>query len=249
MTVGDASPVVLERVQRYTVGFARSAGNPAALGSGVLARIGDARGILTCAHVEEFLQETEGLIGVVGFTRPSAFQASLFDIRETSPLIWGSPPWTRDGPDLCFIRLTPNQADSLEARFVFLNADRNLQKYHKEEPSHDVVDAVCGLVDEFSGPTTRRDGMVTTRLRAVLEPGRIVEKDGLTTTLECLERNLSDLWRVNLRPTADGSPEIVEFRLRGIASWEDQDAKPPRIACQGLGRLARIVEQVHQGVG
>jgi hypothetical protein len=198
---------------------------------------------------------------VVGFTRPTAFQASLFDIRETSPLIWGSAPWTRTGPDLCFVRLTPNQADSLEARFVFLNADINLQKYRREEPSDDVVHAVCGLVDEFSGATTRKDGLVTTPVRAVLEPGRIVEKTGETTTLECLERNVPDLpgsfggmsggglWRVYLRPKADGSPEIVEFRLRGIASWGDHNAKPPRIVCQGLGRLAGIVEKVHQGVG
>jgi hypothetical protein len=40
----NASFLVLERVQRYTIGFARAGGDPAALGSGVLLRIGDTRG-------------------------------------------------------------------------------------------------------------------------------------------------------------------------------------------------------------
>ena len=125
-----------------------------------------------------------------------------------------------------------------------------------------MVHTVCGLVEEFSGPTTRESGGLVKRgLKAVLTPGRIVEKDGGTTTLECLERNISDLpgsfggtsggglWRVNLRAREDGSPEIVELRLRGIASWEDRNARPPRIVCQEIGRLAQIITKAHTGPG
>ncbi len=253
----DASPLVLERVRRFTIGFARAGGAPAALGSGVLFRIGDTRGILTCAHVEAYLQEI-GTVGVVGFSRPTAFQAMTFDIRDAHTLVWGSPPWTKTDPDICFVRLSPDQANSIEARFSFLNADLNLQKYRKPEPSDIVVHAVCGLVDEFSGPTTREGGQVRTGLKAVLTPGRIVEADGHTTTLECLERNIPDLptsfggtsggglWLVHLRSDADGNPEIVDIRLRGIASWEDRVAQPPRIVSQGLGRVALIIGTVHE---
>jgi hypothetical protein len=253
----DASPLVLDRVRRYTIGFARAGGDPAALGSGVLLRIGDTRGILTCAHVEAYLQES-GTIGVAGFSRPAAFQATTFEIRDAHTLVWGSPPWTKTDPDICFIQLSPDQADGVEARFTFLNADLNLQKYHEPEPSDIVVHAICWLVEEFSGPTMREGGLVRTGLKAVLTPGRIVEKDGHTTTLECLDRNIRDLpasfggtsggglWRVYLRADADGNPEIVDIRLRGIASWEDRAAQPPRIVSQGLGRVAHIIGAVHE---
>jgi hypothetical protein len=59
----------------------------------------------------------------------------------------------------------------MEVRFVFLNADLNLQKYHREEPVREVVHAVCGLVEEFSGPSTREDAFLRRGLKAVLTPG------------------------------------------------------------------------------
>lgn len=106
-------------------------------------------------------------------------------------------------------------------------------------------------MEEFSGPTTRESGLVRTGLKAVLTPGRIVEKDGHTTTLECLERSFGGtsgggLWRIHLRADADGNPEIVDTRLRGIASWEDRAMQPPQIVCQGLGRVAHMIGAVHE---
>ena len=77
----DASPLVLERVQRYTIGFPRAGGDPAALGSGVLSRIGDTRGILTCAHVEASLQEI-GTVGVVGFLATRSFSGDNFEFED-----------------------------------------------------------------------------------------------------------------------------------------------------------------------
>lgn len=255
MSTGDASRGLLQRVQHFTIGFATPGGAPAALGSGVLLRIGDVRGILTCAHVEEYLQKVR-TVGIAGFSRPTAFQMMTLDIRDNHTLVWGSPPWNKTDPDLCFISLTPAQTAGFEARFTFLNAIQNLQKYHEDEPANAAVHAVCGLVEQFSGPTTRERGLISTGLKAVLTPGQILDVDGHTATLECLEHNIPDLpasfggtsggglWRAYLRTGEVGEPEIVDVRLRGIASWQDLAPRPPRIICQGLGRVAHLIGAV-----
>jgi len=79
--------------------------------------------------------------------------------------------------------------------------------------------------------------------------------------LECFESNLPDLpgsffggtsggglWRVYVRKRYDdGGYEAVHHRLIGIASSEDQGA-PPRITCQGFGRIQEMLEQVLRNV-
>ncbi len=256
----DASPLVLERVRHYTIGFAKPGGEPAALGSGVLVRIGNVRGILTCAHVEAHLQKL-GAVGVVGFSRPNAFQAATLDIGDAHTLVFGKPPWTKSDPDICFIILSPDQGAALESRFIFLDGDLNLTKYHQPSPSDIIAHAVCGLVEEFSGPTVREAALVGTGLKAVLTPGRVIEANGHISLFECLESNIPDLptsfggtsggglWLVHLRADADGNPEIVDIRLRGIASWEDLESAPPRIICQGLGRVALVIGTVREREG
>jgi hypothetical protein len=78
----------------------------------------------------------------------------------------------------------------------------------------------------------------------------------LSATLECFESNLPDLpssfggtsggglWRVYVRKRDDdGGYEAVHHRLIGIASSEDRRT-PPRITCQGFGRIQAMIEQV-----
>jgi len=53
------------------------------------------------------------------------------------------------------------------------------------------------------------------------------------------------LWRVYVHRREDGSFEGVHHRLIGIASSEVNGA-PPRITCQGMGRIEMMLEGVRR---
>lgn len=119
--------------------------------------------------------------------------------------------------------------------------------------------SVFGLVEQFTGATTRQNGRTTTLLKGVLTSGILRDLDALTATLECFKENLLDLpdsfggtsggglWRIYLRRREDGSFEAVHHRLLGIASSEDKGA-PPRITCQSVGRLEMMLEGVRRSM-
>jgi hypothetical protein len=79
----------------------------------------------------------------------------------------------------------------------------------------------------------------------------------LTVALECFKENIPDLpdsfggtsggglWRVYVRKHEDGNFEAVHTRLLGIANDEDKGT-PPRITCQGIGRLEMMLEGVRR---
>jgi hypothetical protein len=249
----DMSPVFLEHVRQFTVGFARPNGVPsAALGTGVLIKTPGFMAILTCAHVVRLL-ETIGEVGLANFTRGMVGQAATLDMRSTPSITIGTEPW--DGPDIGLILVPPEKAGGLEARFTALNIQKNFEKYGNPEPSAGFADVVFGLVEQFSGKPVSEKGVVTVGLTGVLTPGRIVEKDDETITLECLEQNIPDLprsfggtsggglWRLYIRNPEDEKPDIIEFRLRGIASREDLSTRPPRIICQSLRKIAIILQE------
>ena len=112
-----------------------------------------------------------------------------------------------------------------------MNADQNFVK-DEPEPSASLIQihAVFGLVDYFTGPTTRQSGVATTAMKGVLTPGRLTKLDGAVTTLECFAENTPDLpdsfggtsggglWRVYARKSEDGKYTTVHRRLIGIAS-------------------------------
>jgi hypothetical protein len=50
-----------------------------------------------------------------------------------------------------------------------------------------------------------------------------------------------------VRKRDDGSFEAIHHRLIGIASQEDKSS-PPRITCQGMGRVEAMLEGVRRGM-
>jgi hypothetical protein len=117
---------------------------------------------------------------------------------------------------------------------------------------------VFGLVEEFTGDTTRQRGMATTAMKGVLTSGILRQFGPLSATLECYEENIPDLpksfggasgsglWRVYLQQREDKTLEAVHHRLIGIASREIFGA-PPSIKCQGIGRIEALMEAVRRG--
>jgi hypothetical protein len=165
-------------------------------------------------------------------------------------------PWPEGAEDISFIHLPPHLVGNIAKDCVFLDTKINFSKSEPDDRSSLIqVHSVFGLVEEFTGATTRQNGRATTLLRGVLTPGTLRDIGSLTTTLECFEENLPDLpdsfggtsggglWRVYVRKCDGGRFEVVHHRLIGIASCEEKGT-PPRITCQGMGRIEAMLDCV-----
>ena len=252
---------MLDKVKHFTIGFSRAGETPAAKGSGVLIKHGELHGILTCAHVDKYLRELKQPVGLVRLNRGLAQQAGTLSMDEVLSYAAGEEPWTEGDEDIAFIHLPAHLVGNIARDCVFLDAKQNFEKPEPDkDPSLMQLHALFGLVEEFTGETTRQNGRATTMLKGVLTPGTLHKLDALTTTLECFKENLPDLpisfggtsggglWRVYVCKRDDGSFEVIHHRLIGIASNEDTGS-PPQITCQGMGRVEAILEGVRRRVG
>ena len=246
---------VLDKVKHFTIGFARAGETPAAKGSGVLIRHGERHGILTCAHVDKYLRDLKRPVGLVRLNQGLAQQSATLQMDEVFSYAAGEAPWGDD--DIAFIHLPPHLVGNIKKDCVFLDADKNFTKPQPDDSSLIQVHSVFGLVEQFTGATTRQDGRATTLLKGVLTSGVLREFGALTATLVCFKENLPDLpagfggtsggglWRIYVRRCDDGSFEAVHHRLLGLASREEKGT-PPRITCQGVGRLEAMLEGVRR---
>jgi hypothetical protein len=195
-------------------------------------------------------------VGLVRLNRGPTEQFGTLDMAEVDTYAAGEEPWTVGGEDLAFIHLPPHLVGNIARDCIFLDAEKNFTKSQPDGYSPLIrVHSVFGLVEEFTGVTTRQNGRATTLLKGVLTSGVLCDVDALNATLECFEENLADLpdsfggtsggglWRVYAHRREDGSFEGVHHRLIGIASRQTRDA-PPRIMCQGIGRIEMMLEGV-----
>jgi hypothetical protein len=254
----EIADATLNKVKHFTVGFGRAGEEPTAKGSGVLVKHGELTGILTCAHVDKYLRELKGPVGLVRLNRGPMEQFGALNMEEVDSYVAGEEPWPAGGEDLAFIHLPPHLVGDIAKDCVFLDAEKNFTKPQPEDCSPLIqVHAVFGLVESFTGGTTRQDGRAMTLLKGVLTSGILRDFTALSATLECFEENLPDLpdsfggtsggglWRVYVRKREDESFEAVHHRLIGIASSEDKGT-PPRIRCQGIGRIEKMLEGVRR---
>ncbi|WP_316178362.1 MULTISPECIES: hypothetical protein [unclassified Bradyrhizobium] len=257
----EIADATLDKVKLFTVGFGRAGDDTPVKGSGVLIKYGPLKGILTCAHVVDHLSKLKQPIGLVRFWREANEEFGTLDLSKVVSYEIGEEPWTSEAGDLAFLYLPPHLVGNIEKDGVFLDAEKNFAKAWPDDRSLIVVDAVFGLVQEFTGETTRRGSTTTTRLRGVLTPGVLREANDHGVTLQCFEENLADLpssfggtsggglWRVHVRKRDDGVFVAVHHRLIGIASSEVLEM-PPIIRCQGLGVVKALLEDaVHRQGG
>jgi hypothetical protein len=256
----DISDAVLDKVKHFTIGFGRAGETPAARGSGVLIKHGELQGILTCAHVDKYLRELKQPVGLVRLNRGLAEQSGTLNLDEVFSYAAGEEPWTEGGDDIAFIHLPAHLVGNIAKDCVFLDVEKNFTKPEPDDDSSLIqLHSIFGLVEKFTGATTRQSGRATTLLKGVLTSGVLRDLDALTATLECFEENLPDLpdsfggtsggglWRVYVHRREDGGFESVHHRLIGIASSESKGT-PPRITCQGIGRIEMMLEGVRRSM-
>jgi hypothetical protein len=256
---GLIADAVLGRVKHYTIGFGRAGHTPSAMGSGVLIRDGDRHGILTCAHVDSYIRNQKQPIGLIRLNRGPAEQFGMLYMDELFTSAAGEAPWNEGDVDIAFIHLRPDLVGNIAKDCSFLDIGMNFAKPEPSGyPTLIKAHSVFGLVEEFTGATTRERGRATTPMKGVLTSGVLRQLDKFSATLECYAENIPDLphsfgatsgggmWRVYLLQRPDKALEVVHHRLLGIASREVRGS-PPSIKCQGLGRIEALIEEVRRG--
>jgi hypothetical protein len=246
----DASEILVPHIRHFTIGFVfpdRPA--PSVLGSGVLAAVGNAHGILTCAHVADlYSNRTE--IGLLRFNRDQVDQRMKLQLGPTATIKVGKPEYQPYGRDIAFTRLADEQVGTLKATCSFINLDLNLQKFATEPLSDTRVDGIFGLVAERTEEPIKQGDVVTTPMQGLLTPGHVFElKDG-TATFRPLGQNASNLpfcfggnsggglWRAYLKDNGDDY-EKVDIRLVGIASYQLQGTHD--VVCQGVNCIEQLL--------
>lgn len=219
---------------RCSVGFIGGRTERFSQGSGTLIKFGNFKGILTCAHVlDEILREEE--VGLLLFTvRPDEIQSMRLtraNLQEHT-FFRGGPSWVEQGPDLAFIRLSPDIMANIESRASVINGDRQRAQFNSGEPErYAMASVVFGVVQEFTGATVKSGGLATTPFRGFLSKGNIVDVNeahgldlfrlqpvpdeaDLPTSYEGTSGG--GLWQLYLR--ADGS--VIQLRLAGVAFYQ-----------------------------
>ena len=97
----------------------------------------------------------------------------------------GEEPWTDGDDDICFIHLPPHLVGNIAKDCVFLDAEKNFSKPEPDDRSSLIqAHSVFGLVEQFTGATTRQNGRATTLLRGVLTSGVLRNFEALTAMLD-----------------------------------------------------------------
>jgi hypothetical protein len=150
--------IIDRAVTRYTIGFVdHSQDPPGSLGSGTFVRFETVSGILTCAHVIEALIKAarhDGTVGIVAFAaRADAIQHIRIRIDATTTISFRNDAWTKDGPDIGFVKLSPNEAEWVSVRASCLNGDEqaSVAISNKEPKRHAFsVDYTAGVIAEWT---------------------------------------------------------------------------------------------------
>lgn len=243
----DISDAILAHVSNFAVGLVRREEGMGSkvLGSGVLVSIEGRHGILTCGHVAA---EYEALpeIGLIRFSA-GGNQRRKLKLGETQTIILqSSDTWSEKDLDLAFTYLLPDTASSIETESVFLNIEKNRAKIEADESSIEKhVDAMLGLVAEFSQKPFVEGGEFISPMRGALHTGHVIAQENGLLTFDAMNYNLKELpksfggmsggglWRVYFVEDEKGA-RVIDVMLCGVASWQIDGRK---IACQGWDRI------------
>lgn len=253
ITTRDMSDAILAHISNFAVGFVvrKEGAGSQVLGSGVLVSIESRRGILTCGHVAAAYEKLAE-IGLIRFHAgtPQSPQKRLLKLDDTQTIILQSSDTFEESKevlDLAFTLLPPDAASALEAQGgVFLNIEKNRAKMESAAPAEGKhVDAILGLVAEFSERPFIEGKEFISPMRGVLHTGHICAQEKGLLTMKAMDYNLHELpkdfggmsggglWRVYFIEDEKEST-IIATMLCGVASWQIDDLK---IACQGWDRI------------
>jgi hypothetical protein len=245
----DIADAILSHVSNFAVGLIRrvEGAGSTVLGSGVLVSIEGRRGILTAGHVAAAYEKLPE-VGLVRFVAGGQ-QRRMLKLGDTQTIILQSSDTFTESKvvfDLAFTQLPPDAASLIEAQGVFLNIEKNPTKMEARAPAEGKhVDAMLGLIAEFSQQPFIEGKEFISPMRGVLHTGHICAQQNGFLTVEAMDYNLDELpksfggmsggglWRIYFVEDEKES-DIIATMLCGIASWQIDQRN---IACQGWDRI------------
>jgi hypothetical protein len=245
----DIADAILSHVSNFAVGLIRrvEGAGSTVLGSGVLVSIEGRRGILTAGHVAAAYEKLPE-VGLIRFVAGGQ-QRRMLKLGDTQTIILQSSDTFTESKavfDLAFTQLPPDAASLIEAQGVFLNIEKNRTKMEARAPAEGKhVDAMLGLIAEFSQQPFIEGKEFISPMRGVLHTGHICAQQNGLLTVEAMDYNLDELpksfggmsggglWRIYFVEDEKES-NIIATMLCGIASWQIDQRN---IACQGWDRI------------
>lgn len=249
--------VALVRCRQYANGFQEAL----QIGSGTLLRIGNRYGILTAYHVAKELDGASHL-GLDILDSPSSF---IIDKDYIQIITIAKPVSESAGPDLAFIVLTRNDAETIKASTTFFHSiDRDLsERGNNEAIGNTGVWFLCGVPEEKtaeSGAWSHYQKVYA--FQHYTFPGIIDSPftDGEYDFVE-MEINYSQyenppvnfggmsgggLWQVTIEQLADGEIKPLSFHLSGVIFYQSDfiDGKR-RIRCHFRNSIKRVLDVVN----
>jgi len=141
---------ISEEISHYMVGLAnlsvRNLVEDATLvGTATLVHVGKLPGLLTAAHVLDVLPST-GAVAIVLF-QSGKLQKQVIPMEYAVPVVIRGEEFTKNGPDMGFLRLPPTIAGSLSA----IGLSYNLKKwsdsvFSDKKPAPNYVEALVGMI-------------------------------------------------------------------------------------------------------
>ena len=258
----DIEPI-LEKVSAeiadFTVGFATLKNRGGAqdvdpAGSGSLVSVDSVSGILTAAHVLANLPD-HGEVGLVRFpkTQAGAAQRLTIDMGQVQTLTIGTSPFDHEGPDLGFLRLSPEQVGTLLARGnVFYNLGmRRDSVLNSNQPIPPYFDGLSGMVAEQTTDLPREHGAARVKGFFALYGVGLVVREHEANGLDLLDFEVTygpgsespdsyggmsggALWRVICNRDDVGQLSVADKKVFGVAFHQSAITDQKRIiTCHG----------------
>jgi hypothetical protein len=242
-------------VANFTIGFGKlSVRNNVeyveSAGSGTLTKVGSIHGVLTAAHVldaehEQNALPDEGEVAIIlSAESPSQFRRIKIDMKNAHKLIIPASKFSINGPDLAFLRISPDDAASIGA----INSFYNLSRRVDDAPAPHSVDAIIGIIHERTKIIESDKGRATSFELLFCDGQSSAERD--VDNYDLLDFTPSDatncelpsnyegvsgggLWRAYF-VMKDEEPAIVERRLVGVPWWQSPPSDGKRtLTCHG----------------
>jgi hypothetical protein len=227
----------------HTVGiFKRTSGGYVSAGSGTFARVGNVRGILTCAHVIDAIADEEYVELAIFPVRPAQRLIPL-RIKQLCDYIKFGPSGSEAGPDLGFLKLPAADFSNISHPVSSKNLEvGKLQAFAHSEPADRNITLAVGMIAEWIPESATPEFVV----RGLVNVGIIEEKiptqsydifrfrplpdDDFRPPISYKGTSGGGLWRIY--PRADG--ERPDIRLIGVAFFE---TKGGEIICHGQASI------------
>lgn len=235
-------------------------------GSGALVTVGSIHGILTAAHVLVELPE-KGRVGLVRFPmrQPIALRQTI-DMDYAEKLVIRADSWTDNGPDLGFLKLSPEDVGTIKARNLFFDLGMKRDSILSGKlPDPPFFDGISGMIAEWTADLTpEREYARVKSFGAMYGIGRVV-KEHEASGFDLLDFEVTygpgvdspssfggmsggALWRVYCSDNNNSHPIVLDKVIVGVAFYQSEVVQQKRIiTCHGPQSIyGRLIDAIRE---